>query len=97
MHLAPVVRNLELAGILKPADDIQVGAIELRTELVLGIEAESLRDLQAADGAERESLDVLVLREILRHAIRVAARSQRRIAHRQAADATCRRQISLLQ
>ena len=60
--------------ILEPAHDVQVRAIELRLELVLGVERERVADAEAADRAERQPVDVLVLREVLRHAVGVAAR-----------------------
>ena len=76
----PSMGNLELARVLQAADDVQVGAIELGLELVLAVERKRVPDAQAADRAERQPLDVLVLRQILRHAVGVASRTHRRIA-----------------
>ena len=66
------------------ADDVQVGAIELGLEVVLAVEREDVAHAHAADRAERQAVDVLVLRQVLRHAIGVAARADRRVADGQA-------------
>ena len=73
-----VDRDLDLMRVLEPANRFEVGAKELERKAVLGVEREVMVDDQPADGAERQALDVLILRAILADAIRVRSRRDRR-------------------
>ena len=97
VHLPAVDRDLELARILQPANDVQVRAIQLRAELVLGVERERVTNLKTTDRSERKPFDVLVLRQILRNAIGVAAWPHRAVANGEPADFAGCCEISLLQ
>ena len=97
VHGLAVDRHFELARVLETADHVQVGAIELGLKVVFAVERKEVAHAQAAHGAERQPLDVLVLRQILRHAIGVAAGAQGGIAHGHGADAGRRREVALLQ
>src|SRR4029450_6694571 len=97
MDRASIDRDLELGGVLESPDDVQVGPIELRLKLVLGVERERVLYAQTTDRAERKAVDVLVLREVLSHAIRLAHRTHLDIAHGKPTDPARRRQVALLQ
>ena len=56
----------------------RVGPIELDLEDVLAVERKRVAHEHAADGAERQAVDVLVLRQVLPDAVGVAARRRRR-------------------
>ena len=90
-------RHLNVTRILKTANDVQVGAIQLRLDVVLAVHREDMADTDATQRAERKAVDVLILREVLRDAIRLAARPKTRVANGQRADCRSRRQIALLQ
>ena len=49
VHGASVDGDLEVAGVLQPTHHVQVRAIELRVELILGVEGERVPHAQAAD------------------------------------------------
>ena len=68
--------ELELVRILEPAHDVQVGAKELHLEDVLAVERKRVATRSAADRAERQTVDVLVLREVLPDAVGFAARRE---------------------
>jgi hypothetical protein len=52
VHRLAIDRDLEVVGILQTAHDIEVRAIELRAELVFGVERERLLHAESADRAE---------------------------------------------
>ncbi len=56
-----VEQELELVRILEAADGAQVRAIEPDLELVLAIDGERVSGGHAADGAERQAVEVHVL------------------------------------
>ena len=68
-----VDRELHLVRILQAAHDVQVGPIELHLEGVLAVERKRVANQDAADGAERQAVDVLILRQVLPDAVGVAA------------------------
>ena len=59
--------------------------------VVLGVERERVLDQHAAARAERQALDVLVLRQLARRRVRRLCRGRRAIADGQAADLQRRR------
>ena len=66
-------------------------------ELILAVERQRAVDQQAADRAERQALDVAVLRRVLPHAEQLADRRRARVAERQRADALGRGEIAFEQ
>ena len=74
VHPLPVNRVLDLVGILQAAHHAQVGAHQRRLEDVLAVERKRMARERAADGPQRQTFDVLVLRQILPHAIGAGAR-----------------------
>ena len=90
-----VDRNLELVRILETPHRAQVRSEQLHLELVLAVERQRRVDQDAADGAERESFDVLILRRVLSHAEHFAGRRGGRIAKGERADAFRSVQITL--
>ena len=83
--------------ILETADRAQVGAIEPDLELVFAIDRKRVPGAHAADGAERQSVEVHVLRQILPHGVGVAAGRDARIADGGRADLARRGEIGLQQ
>ena len=94
---SPSTVNSTSCGYCEAAHDVQVGAIELHLEGVLAVERERVTNLDAADGAERQAVEMLILREVLPNAVGVAAGRHARVADRQRADLLGRRQVALLQ
>ena len=89
--------ELHVVRILEPAHDVQIGPIELHLEAVLAVERKRVTNLNPADGAERQAVEMLILREVLPNAVGLAARRDARVADRQGADLLGRRQVALLQ
>ncbi len=89
--------HFDLMRKFRTADRVQVGAEQLDLQDVLGVERKGVADLHAADGAERKTVDVLILREILARTIGLAARRNAGLADGQRAHAARGRQVSLEQ
>ena len=92
----PVNRQLDLMRILEPADRAEVGAIQPHLELVLAVGRKHVLENPAADRAERQSVEMMVLREVLAHRVGGAVGAPR-LAGRQGADPSCRCEVRLQQ
>ncbi len=92
-----VDRELHVVRILEPAHDVQIRPIQLHLEGVLAVERKRMTNLNPADGAKRQAVEVLILRQILSNAVGLAARRDARVADRERADLLGRRQVALLQ
>ena len=68
MHALAVDADLELVLVLEAAHRGEVGPIQLHLQEILPIEGKRWRHQESADGSERQSFDVLVLRGVLAHA-----------------------------
>ena len=97
VHALAIHRDFDLVGIVHAADVAEVGRLEVDLERVLGVEREHAAHQHAPDGPERQPFDVLVLRQVLANPVGVADGTDPRIAHRERADLSRRRQIALLQ
>ena len=96
MHAPAVDGHLELGGIFETAHDVQIRSIQPGLEHVVAVERKIVADQQAADGSQRQAIDVLMLREVLAHAVRLASCLEIRIADREGADLARRRDVALL-
>ena len=97
VHALPVHADLELMRILQPAHRPEVGAEQTDLELVLAIERQVGLDLDAAHRAERQAVDLAILRGVLSDAIELADRRRLRIANRQRCDALGGAEVTLEQ
>ena len=96
-HALAVDRDLELVRELQAghvADDV---AQQEDVEFVVGVLREVVAEQQAAARAERQSLDVILLRVVGRHAVRLSRTTSRVGADGQAADLARRREVLLEQ
>ena len=73
MNALAVHRELHVVRVLEAAHDVEIRPIELGLEHVVGVERERVTHQSAADRAERQPVDVLILREVLADAERIAA------------------------
>src|SRR5580658_7481282 len=79
------------------AHDIQIGSVQIRLERILAVQRKVVANYSSADGTERQTIDVLVLRKILPDAPSFAARRDLRIAHRESANFQRGVQVVLLE
>ncbi len=77
LHLLRIVESTQVA---------EVRLLETNAELVLAVEREAMGHRESTDGSERQPLEVLVLRQVLTHAIGLGDSSARRIANGERAD-----------
>jgi hypothetical protein len=91
-----VDRDLELLAVDPAEHGLEVAGHALDVERVLAIGRELVRDQDAAAGAERQPLDVMVLRRIRRHVEDPLGR-RGHVADRQPADLAGRRKVRLHQ
>ena len=97
MNALAIDRDLELVFVFETACGVLVVAKQLRFEAVLGVEGEGVVHEESADGSKRQSLDVLVLRQVLSESERVGTRSDLSITDDQRADPIRRCKVALLQ
>jgi hypothetical protein len=97
VHALAVDADLELMRMLEPAHRAEIRAEQLHLEEVLAVERDVALEHEAADGAERQPLDVPRLRRVLPHAVDLAHRRRLRVANRERADAAGRRQVAFEQ
>ena len=92
-----VDRDLHVVRVLEAAHDVEIRAVQLGLEHVVAVERERVAHRGSADRAERKPVDVLVLREVLADAERVAAGADVGIADGQGRDLHRRRHVFFLQ
>ena len=92
MNALTIDEDFELMRGLQTADGLDVAAKQLDLKLILGVEWERVSNEHAADGAEREPFDLLVLRHVLADAVDLGAGTDLHIPERQGADLVRSRQ-----
>ncbi len=70
--------EFHVVRILKTAHDVQIGPIQLDLEAVFAVERKGMTNLNPTDGAKRQAVEVLVLRQILSNPVGLAARRDAR-------------------
>ncbi len=93
----PVDRDLDIVRVLESANDVEIRAVQLRLEHVVAVERKRIAHRGPADRAERQPVDVLVLRQILADAEGVAAGRDVGIADGDGRNLHRRRDVFLLQ
>ena len=89
--------DFEIVRRLQPANDVDGFPIQLRADHVFAVDGEVVPQEDAAARADRQPLDVVVLRQVAADAERFLGRPDLRIADRQAADLPRRRKVPLHQ
>ena len=97
LHALPIEQQFDLVRLAQALDLLVAIARQADLDLVFPIPRERVVDDGAAARAEGKSLDVLLLREVWRHADRLAARRAARAPDRDAADLLRRRHIAIQQ
>jgi hypothetical protein len=96
MNPFSVDRDLDLVRMLDAAHVAEIRAIEAGLELILAVEGKEMAHERPADRAERQPFDMLVLGEILPHAVRLGRRTLVHVTDSELADLLGRGEVTLL-